>query len=168
MIRTAHALDLLTTPYVFSEEEARAMAEAGADIVVCHLGLTTGGVIGARDRAHVRRQCVPKIDAWARAAKWSTEVIVLCHGGPIATPEDASYILAHCRECHGSTAPPAWSGCHGDGAHRTDPEVQAHFSLGGRPCRSGRIYKGKPLNKSIVCRSRPDQVEGRLQRENPG
>jgi predicted TIM-barrel enzyme len=101
MVRTAHALDLLTTPYVFSEEEARAMAQAGADIVVCHLGLTTGGVIGA-GTALTLEACVPKIDAWARAAKSvDPDVIVLCHGGPIATPEDASYILAHCRECHG-------------------------------------------------------------------
>jgi predicted TIM-barrel enzyme len=101
MIRAARALDLLTTPYVFSEEEARAMAQAGADIVVCHLGLTTGGVIGA-ETALTLEACAPKIDAWARAAKSvNPEVLVLCHGGPIATPEDASYILAHCRECHG-------------------------------------------------------------------
>ncbi len=101
MIRAARALDLLTTPYVFSDEEARAMATAGADIVVCHLGLTTGGVIGA-ETALTLEACAPKIDAWARAARSvNPEVIVLCHGGPIATPGDASYILAHCRECHG-------------------------------------------------------------------
>jgi len=101
MIRAARALDLLTTPYVFSEEEAGAMAQVGADIVVCHLGLTTGGAIGA-ETALTLEACVPKIDAWVRAAKSvNPEVIVLCHGGPIATPEDASYILAHCRECHG-------------------------------------------------------------------
>jgi predicted TIM-barrel enzyme len=101
MIRAARALDLLTTPYVFSEEEARAMAQSGADIVVCHLGLTTGGVIGA-ETALTLEACVPKIDAWARAAKSvNPGVVVLCHGGPIATPEDASYILTHCRECHG-------------------------------------------------------------------
>ncbi len=101
MIRAARALDLLTTPYVFSDEEARAMAKAGADIVVCHLGLTTGGVIGA-ETALTLEACAPKIDAWARAARSvNPEVIVLCHGGPIATPEDASYILAHSRECHG-------------------------------------------------------------------
>ena len=101
MIRAAHALDLLTTPYVFAEEDARAMAQAGADIVVCHLGLTTGGAIGA-ETALTLEACVPKINAWARAAKAvNPEVIVLCHGGPIAMPEDAAYILAHCPECHG-------------------------------------------------------------------
>jgi predicted TIM-barrel enzyme len=101
MIRAARGLDLLTTPYVFAEEDARAMAQAGADIVVCHLGLTTGGAIGA-ETALSLEACVPKINAWARAAKAvNPEVIVLCHGGPIATPEDASYILAHCSECHG-------------------------------------------------------------------
>jgi predicted TIM-barrel enzyme len=101
MIRAAHALDLLTTPYVFAEEDARAMAQAGADIVVCHLGLTTGGAIGA-ETALTLEACIPKINAWAKAAKAvNPEVIVLCHGGPIATPEDASYVLAHCPECHG-------------------------------------------------------------------
>ena len=101
MIRAAHALDLLTTPYVFAEEDARAMAQAGADIVVCHLGLTTGGAIGA-ETALTLEACVPKINAWAKAAKAvNPEVIVLCHGGPIATPADATYILAHCAECHG-------------------------------------------------------------------
>jgi predicted TIM-barrel enzyme len=101
MIRAAHALDLLTTPYVFAEEDARAMAQAGADIVVCHLGLTTGGAIGA-ETALTLDACVPKVNAWAKAAKAvNPEVIVLCHGGPIAMPADATYILAHCSECHG-------------------------------------------------------------------
>jgi predicted TIM-barrel enzyme len=101
MIRQARALDLLTTPYVFGEDDARAMAGAGADIVVCHMGLTTGGAIGA-ETALTLADCVPQINAWARAAKSvAPEVIVLCHGGPIATPEDATYILKHCRECHG-------------------------------------------------------------------
>src|SRR6187549_3059228 len=87
LIARAHALDLLTTPYVFSEAEATAMTEAGADIVVCHLGLTTGGAIGA-ETALTLADCVPKIDAWAAAARSvRTDVIVLCHGGPIATPE---------------------------------------------------------------------------------
>jgi predicted TIM-barrel enzyme len=101
MIRQARALDLLTTPYVFCEEDARAMAQAGADIVVCHMGLTTGGAIGA-ETALTLEACVPLINAWARAAKAEKpDVLVLCHGGPIATPEDATYILQHCRECHG-------------------------------------------------------------------
>src|SRR6187455_2013465 len=101
LIARAHALDLLTTPYVFSEAEAKAMTEAGADIVVCHLGLTTGGAIGA-ETALTLADCVPKIDAWAAAARSvRTDVIVLCHGGPIATPEDAAFILSRCRACNG-------------------------------------------------------------------
>ena len=101
MIRAAHALDLLTTPYVFSEESAADMAKAGADIVVCHLGLTTGGAIGA-ETALTLKDCVGRIDAWAEAARVvNPDVIVLCHGGPIARPADARYILRHCRWCHG-------------------------------------------------------------------
>jgi predicted TIM-barrel enzyme len=101
LIRAAHALDLLTTPYVFNEGEAAAMAEAGADIVVCHMGLTTGGAIGA-ETALTLADCVPRIEAWAAAARAvNKDVIVLCHGGPIATPEDAAYILGHCRGIHG-------------------------------------------------------------------
>jgi predicted TIM-barrel enzyme len=101
MIRAARALDLLTTPYVFSEADARAMAGAGADIVVCHMGLTTGGSIGA-ETALTLADCVPRINTWAKAAKSvNPDTIVLCHGGPIAMPEDATYILQHCPECHG-------------------------------------------------------------------
>ena len=101
MIRRARALDLLTTPYVFSEADAQAMTSAGADIVVCHLGLTTGGAIGA-ETALTLDDCVARINAWASAAKSvNPEVIVLCHGGPIATPEDAQYMLAHCPACDG-------------------------------------------------------------------
>jgi predicted TIM-barrel enzyme len=101
MIAAARALDLLTTPYVFSEADARAMAAAGADIVVCHLGLTTGGAIGA-ETALTLADCVEPINAWAAAAKAvNPEVIVLCHGGPIATPDDAQFILGRCTGCHG-------------------------------------------------------------------
>jgi predicted TIM-barrel enzyme len=101
LFERAHALDLLTTPYVFSPDNARDMAKAGADIVVCHLGLTTGGSIGA-GTAMLLADCVAPINAWADAAKVvKPDVIVLCHGGPIATPEDAQYILRHCPGCHG-------------------------------------------------------------------
>ena len=101
MIAAAHAQDLLTTPYVFNEEEAQAMARAGADVIVCHLGLTTGGAIGA-ETALTLEGCVPKIDAWAAAAKRvRKDILVLCHGGPIAEPQDAEYILRECREVHG-------------------------------------------------------------------
>jgi predicted TIM-barrel enzyme len=77
------------------------MAKAGADIIVCHLGLTTGGAIGA-ETAFTLADCVPQIDAWAEAAlKVRRDVIVLCHGGPIAMPQDAEYVLTHCETCHG-------------------------------------------------------------------
>ena len=101
LVDRARKLDLLTTPYVFSEENARDMARAGADIVVCHLGLTTGGAIGART-ALALTDCVPLIEAWAGAARAvNPDILVLCHGGPIATPEDAAFILEHARGCHG-------------------------------------------------------------------
>lgn len=101
LVRRAHAMDLLTTPYVFCEADARAMAEAGADIVVCHMGLTTGGSIGAETALQLA-DCVAPIRAWAAAAKaQNPEVLVLCHGGPIATPEDARWILGQCPELHG-------------------------------------------------------------------
>jgi len=100
-IRHAHALDLLTTPYSFSEADAAAMAAAGADVVVCHLGLTTGGDIGAGTALKLA-DCVAPINAWTAAARAvNPQVIVLCHGGPIATPEDAQFILQHCPGCHG-------------------------------------------------------------------
>ena len=101
LVRAANALDMLTTPYVFSEGNAVDMARAGADIVVCHLGLTTGGAIGA-ETAMKLADCVAPINLWAAAAKRvNPGVIVLCHGGPIATPADAAYILKHCSEVHG-------------------------------------------------------------------
>ncbi|VTU17124.1 TIM-barrel signal transduction protein [Variovorax sp. PBL-H6] len=101
LIARAHAMNMLTTPYVFSEADARAMAAAGADIVVCHLGLTTGGAIGA-GTALTLDDCVHRINAWAQAAhSVNPQVIVLCHGGPIATPDDARHVLARCPACHG-------------------------------------------------------------------
>jgi predicted TIM-barrel enzyme len=101
LVERAHALDLLTTPYVFSVENARDMARAGADVVVCHLGLTTGGSIGAGTALKLA-DCVAPIREWAAAARAvKPDVIVLCHGGPIAMPEDAAWILGQCRECHG-------------------------------------------------------------------
>lgn len=101
MIRTAHEKGLLTTPYIFSREDAIAMTQAGADILVPHMGLTTGGNIGA-ETATTLDDCIEMINDWTKAAKAiRPDVIVLCHGGPIATPEDAQYILEHCPECHG-------------------------------------------------------------------
>ena len=101
MIAMAHGLDLLTTPYVFNPDEARAMAMAGADVIVAHMGVTTGGVIGASS-AKSLSACVGEIDAIAAAARAVRPgIIVLCHGGPIAMPDDARFVLANCSACHG-------------------------------------------------------------------
>ena len=101
MIRLAHEQDLLTTPYVFNNGEAKEMTRAGADIVVAHMGVTVGGSIGASS-AKSLDTCVKEIDAIAEAAlQVRKDVIVLCHGGPIASPEDAGYILKHAKNCHG-------------------------------------------------------------------
>jgi len=100
-IARAARADMLTTPYVFNEDEAGAMTKAGADIVVCHMGLTTGGAIGA-ETALKLQDCVEPINRWTAAArKQRRDVLVLCHGGPIATPEDARFILQHCPGCDG-------------------------------------------------------------------
>ncbi len=101
MIATARAKGLLTTPYVFSEDDASAMAEAGADIVVCHMGLTTGGSIGA-ETALKLADCPALVEAWAEAAlRVNPDVIVLVHGGPVAMPEDAEFVLKNTTACHG-------------------------------------------------------------------
>ena len=101
VIGKAREMELLTTPYVFSEQNARDMARAGADIIVCHLGLTTGGAIGARTAMGLE-ETVSRIESWAKAARSvNPEVLVLCHGGPIATPEDASYVLRKAKGCNG-------------------------------------------------------------------
>ncbi len=101
MIAQAHAIDLLTTPYVFNPDEATAMTKAGADIIVAHMGVTTGGAIGATS-AKSLDDCVTEIDAIAAAArKVRDDVLVICHGGPIAMPEDARYILDNCAGVHG-------------------------------------------------------------------
>ncbi len=93
MIREAHKLDLLTCPYVFDPDGARAMAEAGADVLVPHMGLTTKGSIGAAT-AVTLEESARRVQAMHDAAKEvNPEILVLCHGGPIAEPEDAQYIL---------------------------------------------------------------------------
>ena len=101
MIRLADEKNLFTTPYVFDPQQAEAMARAGADIVVAHMGLTTGGAIGAETALTLDR-CIPRIDAIAEAALSArTDVIVLCHGGPIAEPADAAWVLMRTKHCHG-------------------------------------------------------------------
>ncbi|KAH3499712.1 hypothetical protein KXW24_001089 [Aspergillus fumigatus] len=101
MVRQAAELDLLTTPYVFNVEEAKAMAKAGADILVAHMGLTTSGMIGART-GKTLQQCVLEIQAIRDAAvQINKSIIVLCHGGPIATPEDTKFVLDGVQGLHG-------------------------------------------------------------------
>ena len=101
MIAMAHDQDLLTTPYVFNPEEAIAMTKAGADIIVAHMGVTTGGDIGATS-AKSLDDCVGEIDAICEAAiNNKPDVIILCHGGPISMPDDAAYVLNNCKTCHG-------------------------------------------------------------------
>jgi predicted TIM-barrel enzyme len=101
MIRLAHEKDLLTTPYVFEPKQAEDMARAGADIIVAHMGLTTGGAIGA-ETALTLEECVTRVNTLAQAAlDVRSDVIVLCHGGPIASPADATFVLRKTRHCHG-------------------------------------------------------------------
>jgi predicted TIM-barrel enzyme len=101
MIAKARAKDLLTTPYVFCEDDAQAMAKAGADIIVCHLGLTTGGSVGARTALKIT-DCPARVEAWAEAAlRVRGDVIVLVHGGPLAEPADAAFVMKSTRHCHG-------------------------------------------------------------------
>ena len=93
MIRKAHELDLLTTPYVFDPDQARKMAEAGADILVAHMGLTTKGTIGAKT-ALTLDDCVVKVrDIMEAGREVNPDIMVICHGGPIAEPEDAKYVI---------------------------------------------------------------------------
>lgn len=101
MIRIAHEMDLLTTPYAFTYDEARRMAEAGADVVVAHCGCTIGGTIGADSVMQMEEAVKIVQDIHDGAVAGRADVIVLCHGGPIATPEDAQYILRNTKGVHG-------------------------------------------------------------------
>lgn len=101
MIRAAHELDLLTTPYVFNVDEAERMTRAGADVLVCHVGLTTSGSIGAKTALSLD-DCVKIVqDIRDAAVKINPDIIVLCHGGPIAEPKDAEYVLSRTKGVHG-------------------------------------------------------------------
>ena len=101
MIALAAAKGLLTTPYVFSADDAAAMAGAGADIIVCHFGLTAGGAIGAQTA--LKLEDVPAtLDAWAATAlAVKPDAIILVHGGPVAEPADAEFVIKNSRHCHG-------------------------------------------------------------------
>lgn len=101
MIRQAHQLDMLTTPYVFNADQAVEMAKAGADLIVPHMGVTTGGTIGATT-AKTLDESVKLIDEWAEAARRvRKDIIVIAHGGPIAEPDDVEYVLKHSVHCNG-------------------------------------------------------------------
>ena len=101
VVARARKKDLLTTPYIFNPEQAINMTKAGADVLVAHMGLTTGGNIGA-ETAFTLDDCITLINQMTDAAKSvRDDVIVLCHGGPIAMPEDAQKVLKACPDCHG-------------------------------------------------------------------
>jgi predicted TIM-barrel enzyme len=101
MVRAAHELDMLTCPYVFDPEQAKAMAEAGADVLVAHMGLTTKGTIGAKT-ALTLDDCIEKIKAIIKAGKAvNPDIMVICHGGPIAEPDDAQYVISRIKEIDG-------------------------------------------------------------------
>jgi predicted TIM-barrel enzyme len=101
LITLANSKNMLTTPYVFNTDDAAAMAKAGADIIVCHLGLTTGGSIGSKTALKLK-DCPAIVDSWSEAAlKVNKNAIVLVHGGPVSSPDDASFILKNTKNCHG-------------------------------------------------------------------
>jgi len=101
MIAKARKLDLLTTPYVFNKDETLAMANAGADIIVAHFGVTTGGSIGAAT-SKTLPDCAALFNDWASAAKSvRSDLLFICHGGPISEPADAKFMIENCPDCHG-------------------------------------------------------------------
>jgi predicted TIM-barrel enzyme len=101
MIRLAHSMDFLTTPYAFNVDEGKKMAEAGADILVAHMGLTTSGSIGATSGRNLDDSVTLIQEIRDAAVKINPDIIILCHGGPIAEPKDAEYVLARTKGVHG-------------------------------------------------------------------
>ena len=138
LIAAAHDADLLTTPYVFNPEEARAMTSAGADIIVAHMGVTTGGTIGATS-AKSLDDGVSEIDAIAEAARSvRRDVLVLCHGGPISMPDDAKYILDRCADCHGFYGASSMERLPAETAIRSQTETFKGLALGAPAAISNR------------------------------
>jgi predicted TIM-barrel enzyme len=136
MIRLARELELLTTPYVFSEDDAAAMAEAGADIVVCHMGLTTGGSIGAEtgtDAGRLRR--AGRTAGGPLPAPPGPTCSCCATAARSPSPSDATYVLQRPRTCTASTAPRAWSGCPPSRRSRPDRGVQSGDVLSAGPSR---------------------------------
>lgn len=132
MIAEAHRLDLLTTPYVFNPSEAVAMTKAGADIIVAHMGVTTGGTIGATS-AKSLDDCVGEITAISEAARAErSDIIILCHGGPISMPEDARYVLERCPTCHGFYGASSMERLPAETAIRKQAEDFKNLSTGGK------------------------------------
>jgi predicted TIM-barrel enzyme len=101
LIRLASSMDMLTTPYAFNVDEARQMAEAGADIVVAHMGLTTSGTIGAKTGMTLEDSVKAVQEIRDAAANVREDILVLCHGGPIATPQNAEFVLRRTKGVHG-------------------------------------------------------------------
>jgi len=101
MIRKAHELDMLTCPYVFDTDQAKAMAEAGADILVAHMGLTTKGTIGAKTALTLDDSVVKVREILNAGRSVRPDIMVICHGGPIAEPDDAAYVIKHVPEIDG-------------------------------------------------------------------
>lgn len=101
MIREAHKLDMLTCPYVFDARQAKAMAEAGADILVAHMGLTTKGSIGAETALTLDECCVKIREIIDAGRRVNPDILVICHGGPIAEPQDAAYVIGQVPELDG-------------------------------------------------------------------
>lgn len=158
MIAEAHKLDMLTCPYVFDEEQAAAMTKAGADIVVAHMGLTTGGTIGA-ETARTLDDCVEIIAGIAKVVKdINPDALVICHGGPISEPKDAAYIIERVARWTASSAPrpsSVWLRARHQGA---DGSVQGHQKVRafGEYLQGRRVLeKGAPSFRSFANRTRP-------------
>jgi len=101
VVARANHKNMLTTPYVFTKDEALKMTGAGTDVIVTHFGLTAGGSIGANDTFSLN-ECVEMFNEWSDAVRQvKSDMIFICHGGPLAEPDDAQYLMSRCPDCHG-------------------------------------------------------------------